>query len=224
MRQLTLALSALSVLSLPAQTAPQAAQPDWAALEPEILKHFQTLVRYNTTDPPGGERPAAEYLKQVLDQEGIAAQILELEDRRSNLLARLKGNGKKRPILIMGHLDTVTIDEKKWTFPPFSAARDGGYIYGRGTVDDKDNATAALMVLLTLKRLRVPLDRDVIFLAEAGEEGTSRLGIQFMVDKHFPEIEAEYCFAEGGNVMREAGKVKFASIQTLEKIPRAVEL
>src|SRR2546428_6986969 len=80
------------------------------------------------------------------------------------------------------------------------------------------------MTMLELKRRNVPLDRDVIFLSEAGEEGTTRVGIQFMVNQHFPEIDAEYCFAEGGNVTREAGKVKYASVQTLEKIPRAVEL
>jgi acetylornithine deacetylase/succinyl-diaminopimelate desuccinylase-like protein len=200
------------------------AQPDWPRIEEETLKHFQALVRMNTTDPPGGERPAAEYLKQVLDEAGIPTQLFALEENRPNVVARLKGSGKKRPLLIMGHTDTVNIDEKKWSFPPFSAARDSGYIYGRGTLDDKDNATAALMVMLTLKRLKVPLDRDVIFLAEAGEEGTTRVGIQFMANQHFPEIDAEYCLAEGGNVTREGGKVKFASIQTLEKIPRAIEL
>jgi acetylornithine deacetylase/succinyl-diaminopimelate desuccinylase-like protein len=220
MRRLTLAIAAFSTVVLSAQDR----QPDWPKIEKEALEHFQTLVRFNTADPGGVERPAAEYLKQVLDDNGIPAQILELEERRSNLLARLKGSGKKRPLLIMGHLDTVSIDEKKWTFPPFGATRDAGYIYGRGTVDDKDNATAALMAMLTLKRLNVPLDRDVIFLAEAGEEGNSRLGIQFMANQHFPEIDAEYCLAEGGNVTRENGKVKFASVQTLEKIPHAVEL
>jgi acetylornithine deacetylase/succinyl-diaminopimelate desuccinylase-like protein len=216
------AAAAAAAVTLSAQ---QPAQPDWARLEPEILKHFQTLVQFNTTDPPGGERPAAEYLKQVLEREGIPATLYALDDaNRPNLVARLKGNGKKKPLLIMGHLDTVNIDEKKWTFPPFSAARDGGYIYGRGTVDDKDNATAALMVMLMLKRQNVPLDRDVIFLAEAGEEGASRLGVQFMANQHFPEIEAEYCFAEGGNVTRQGGAVKYASVQTIEKIPRSVEL
>jgi len=220
MRRITIALAAFSTVVLSAQDR----QPDWPKIEKEALEHFQTLVRFNTADPGGVERPAAEYLKQVLDDNGIPAQILELEERRSNVLARLKGSGKKRPLLIMGHLDTVSIDEKKWTFPPFGATRDAGYIYGRGTVDDKDNATAALMAMLTLKRLNVPLDRDVIFLAEAGEEGNSRLGIQFMANQHFPEIDAEYCLAEGGNVTRENGKVKFASVQTLEKIPHAVEL
>jgi acetylornithine deacetylase/succinyl-diaminopimelate desuccinylase-like protein len=80
------------------------------------------------------------------------------------------------------------------------------------------------MTMLELKRRNVPLDRDVIFLAESGEEGTTRVGIQFMVDQHFPEIDAEYCLAEGGGVNRSGGKVTFASVQTLEKIPLAIEL
>jgi acetylornithine deacetylase/succinyl-diaminopimelate desuccinylase-like protein len=124
----------------------------------------------------------------------------------------------------MAHTDVVNVDAAKWTHPPFSATRDGGYVYGRGTLDDKDNVVASMMMLLMLKRMNVPLDRDVIFLAEAGEEGSTRVGIQFMVNQHFPEIEAEYCLAETGGVMREGGEVKYATVQTLEKIPRAVEL
>ena len=214
--------AAASAVALSAQSR----QPDWKALEPEILKHFQALVQINTADPPGGEKPAADYVKQALEREGIAATLYALPDRdnRPNLIARLKGNGTKRPLLLMGHLDTVNIDERKWTFPPFSAARENGYIYGRGTVDDKDNLTSSLMIMLLLKRLNVPLDRDVILLAEAGEEGNSALGVQFIANQHFPEIEAEYGLAEGGQVVRENGAVKYAQVQTLEKIPRAIEL
>jgi acetylornithine deacetylase/succinyl-diaminopimelate desuccinylase-like protein len=214
-------LAACATVALSAQ-AP--AQPDWAAIEAEALRHFQALVQIDTTDPPGGERPAAEYLKQVLEKEGIPAQLFALEAHRPNLVARLKGSGRKRPLLIVGHTDTVNVDAAKWTLPPFSAAREGGYIYGRGTVDDKDNVVAALMAMLTLKRMNVPLDRDVIFLAESGEEGATRVGIQFMVNQHYKEIDAEYCYAEGGTVARESGKVKFASVQALEKLPRAVQL
>src|SRR5262245_36287059 len=80
------------------------------------------------------------------------------------------------------------------------------------------------MILLTLKRSRIPLDRDVIFLAEAGEEGSNRVGIQVMVNQHFPSIDAEYCFAEAGPVARVNGVLKYAGILTTEKIPRAIEL
>jgi acetylornithine deacetylase/succinyl-diaminopimelate desuccinylase-like protein len=147
----------------------QTAAPDWPRIEQETLAHFQALIRFDTSDPPGHEAPAVDYLKKVLEAEGIPVQIFALDPKRPNLVARLKGNGSKRPLLIMGHTDVVNIDPKKWTFPPFGAVRDGGYIYGRGTVDDKDNLVACLMVMLLLKRLNVPLDRDVIFLAESGE-------------------------------------------------------
>ena len=118
----------------------------------------------------------------------------------------------------------MTVDASKWKFPPFSATRDGGYVYGRGAIDDKDNLTAGLMTLVLLKRLNVPLDRDVIFLAESGEEGNSGFGIRFMVAQHFDEIDAEYCFAEGGGVTRIGGEAKFATVQATEKIPRGIEL
>jgi acetylornithine deacetylase/succinyl-diaminopimelate desuccinylase-like protein len=188
------------------------------------MEHFQAIVRFDTSDPPGNERPAAEYVRQVLEREGIATKVFELEPNRLNVVARLAGNGSKRPLLIMGHTDVVNVDPAKWTFAPFSATRNGGYVYGRGTVDDKDNVTAALMTILLLKRSRVSLARDVIFLAEAGEEGTTRVGIQFMVQQHFAEIDAEYCLAEGGSVLRSGGQVRYARVQTAEKIPRAIQL
>ena len=198
------------------------AQPNWSAVEAETLKHFQAIVKMDTTDPPGGEKPVADYLKQVLEAEGIAVQVFSKEPNRPNIVARLKGTGKQRPLLLMAHTDTVNVDPKKWTHPPFSADRADGYVYGRGTVDDKDNVASTLMVMLTLKRLNVALDRDVIALFEAGEEGSSSLGIQFVANEHYEAIDAEFCYAEGGSVTRTGGVVKFASVQTVEKIPRAI--
>jgi acetylornithine deacetylase/succinyl-diaminopimelate desuccinylase-like protein len=198
--------------------------PDWAALQRETLEHFQALVRVDTQDPPGREQEAADYLQRVLTREGIAVRVFTLDKGRPNIVARLKGSGRKRPLLILGHTDTVNIDPAKWAHPPFGAVVEGGYVYGRGTLDDKDNVVASLMTMLALKRLNVPLDRDVIFLAEAGEEGTTRVGIQYMVDEHFAEIDGEYCIAEGGGITREGGQIKYASVQTAEKLPRAIEL
>jgi acetylornithine deacetylase/succinyl-diaminopimelate desuccinylase-like protein len=214
---------ALSVLvSTAALVARQArTQPDWKAVDEETLRHYQALVRLDTTTK---ERAAADYVKRVLDENGVPAQLLALEPDHPNVVARLKGSGRKRPLLVMGHMDTVSVDAAKWHFPPFSATRDGGYVYGRGTIDDKDNLTAGLMTMLLLKRHNVPLDRDVIFLAESGEEGNSRVGVGFMVAQHFADIDAEYCLAEGGDVIREHGEVKYAEVETTEKIPRGIEL
>ena len=222
-------LRAAMVLSVLAASVGLIAQPavqppNWTAVEEETMRHFQALVRLDTSNPPGNEHVAVEYVKQLFDKEGIPAQVFALDPNRSNVVARLKGNGQKRPLLVMGHTDVVTVDAAKWKHPPFSATRDGGYVYGRGTVDDKDNLTAGVMTMLLLKRLNLPLARDVVFLAESGEEGNSNFGIQYMVGQQFPEIEAEYCLAEGGGVTRINGEVKYATVQTLEKIPRGIEL
>jgi acetylornithine deacetylase/succinyl-diaminopimelate desuccinylase-like protein len=200
------------------------AQAPTASLDAETLQHFQALLRLDTSNPPGNEVLAVEYLKGVLEKEGIPVQVFARDPKRPNLVARIKGNGKKRPLLVMGHTDVVTVDPQKWTHPPFGAVRDGGYVYGRGAVDDKDNLVATLMLMLTLKRTNAALDRDVIFLAESGEEGSPDVGAQFMIDQHLDAINAEFCLAEGGGVVRTGGRVVRANVGTTEKEPRAVEL
>jgi acetylornithine deacetylase/succinyl-diaminopimelate desuccinylase-like protein len=218
---LALVLPYTVVLGLGAQATPAI---DWSRVEAETLEHFQALVRFDTSDPPGNEQPAAEYIQRILEREGIPFQVFSLEAHRPNVVARLKGTGARRPLLLMGHTDVVNVDPAKWKHPPFSAVRDGDHVYGRGTIDDKDNLTASLMTMLLLKRHNVTLDRDVIFLAEAGEEGSTQVGIQFMADRHFDAIDAEYCLAEGGGATRDGGQVRTAQIQTAEKIPRAIQL
>ena len=214
----------VSMLLAAAGTSGREQAASTAAIEAETLEHFQALLRFDTSSPPGNEIRAVEYLEQVLDKNGIPYQVFAKDPQRPNLVVRIKGNGRKKPILVMGHTDVVTVDAKKWTFPPFGGTRDGGYIYGRGSVDDKDNLVAGLMLVLRLKREAVPLDRDVILLAEAGEEGAPDVGAQFMADNHFDAIDAEFCFAEGGGVVRENGKVRQANVGTTEKEPRPIEI
>jgi acetylornithine deacetylase/succinyl-diaminopimelate desuccinylase-like protein len=218
-RWLSLALAACALVSPSAQS--RTAPLDWPKIEGEALDHYQALLRFDTT---ATERAEAEYLKRVLDEQGIPARILATDPERPNVVARLKGSGRKRPLLLMGHLDTVPVDASKWKFPPFSATRDGGFVYGRGAIDDKDNLTAALMTMLLLKRQNVALDRDVILLAESGEESAQQLGLGFMAAQHYPEIDAEFCIAEGGDTIRERGEVRYAAVQVTEKVVRGVEL
>src|ERR1700689_4148187 len=177
------------LLLLPALAAPQSI--DWRAINEETLRHYSALVQIDSTDPPGNETKVVEYVKKVLEAEGIPAVLVAQDPARANLIARLKGNGSKRPLLIMGHSDTVRVDPTKWIFPPFSATRQGGYVYGRGTLDDKSDLLAAMMTMMMLKRSHVPLDRDVIFVSEAGEEASTGPGIEFLVNEHWKEIEAE---------------------------------
>lgn len=197
---------------------------DWADVGEEALDHFAELIKINSTNPPGNETEVVEYLQAVLETEQIDTRIFALDPTRANLVARIEGNGSKRPLLLMGHTDVVGVQPERWTEDPFGGLRKDGWIYGRGTMDDKDNVAAALMVIMLLKRLDVPLERDVIFLAESGEEGTPEVGINFLVEKHWDEIAAEYALAEGGSGIIRDGKVSSLGIETTEKVPRRVTL
>ena len=197
---------------------------DWDAAGEESLQHLVELIKINTTNPPGNETLAANYLKAVLAAEGIESTLYSLDPARANLVARIKGSGAKRPILIMGHTDVVGVQADRWAEDPFGGLRKDGWVYGRGSLDDKDNATAGLMMMILLKRYGVELDRDIIFLAESGEEGTPEVGINFMVEKHWDVIAAEYCLAEGGSGILEDRGVTVVGVQTTEKLPRRVTL
>ena len=197
---------------------------DWSQVESESQDHFAALLRIDTSNPPGNETEVAVYLQQALQAEGIEGRLYAMVPGRDNLVARISGNGSKQPVLVMGHTDVVGVQRENWSVEPFDAVRRDGYIYGRGALDDKDNVTAGLMLLLMLDRAGVELDRDVIFLAEAGEEGTPEVGVDYMVNEHWDEVGAEYCLAEGGGAVARDGVVRYVSIATTEKYPMRVRL
>jgi acetylornithine deacetylase/succinyl-diaminopimelate desuccinylase-like protein len=203
---------------------PQTPVPDFNKARDEAIQILQGLINIDTSNPPGNESKAAAYLKAILDKEGISSEIFALEPGRGNLVARIRGKGNARPILLMAHLDVVGVEREKWTTDPFAATIKDGYLYGRGVFDDKSNVVAALQVMLMLHRSKVPLDRDIIFLAEAGEEGTTSVGIDFMVKEHWDKIDAEYAINEGGWVLEENGKVRYVAVTTTEKVPYTTRL
>ena len=196
---------------------------DWDRQKTEILKYYRELVEIDTR--AGNETKAVDYLRRVLETEGIPTKTFAQDPARANLVARIKGNGLKRPLLILAHTDVVGVQPEKWPVDPFSATIKDGYVWGRGSLDDKPVLAANLMVMLLLKRNHVVLDRDVIFLAESGEEAdTAGVGINFMVARHYDEIDAEYSLTEGGNATIENGKVVTMNIGTAEKVPARVRL
>ena len=196
---------------------------DWAQHKTEILKHYRNLIQIDTR--AGNETKAVDYLRGVLEAEGIPVKIFALDPARANLVARIKGNGSKRPLLILAHTDVVGVQPEKWPVDPFGATLKDGYVWGRGSVDDKPVLAANLVVMLLLKRKNVPLDRDVIFLAESGEEAdTTGVGIDFMVKEHYNEIDAEFSLTEGGSATIEGGKVVRMDISAAEKVPARVRL
>ena len=221
MKSIMAALLLLVPLTAPAEDQ---ALFDWDEVATESSEYLTALIQINSSNPPGNETEVANYLRDILATEGIASEQFALEPERANLVARINGNGSKRPLLIMGHTDVVGVQAERWSEDPFAGVIKDGFIYGRGALDDKDNVTAGLIVMLMLKRYQIALDRDVIFLAESGEEGTPRVGINYMVAEHWDKIDAEYALAEGGANMEVDGRVSTVGIETTEKLPRRATL
>jgi acetylornithine deacetylase/succinyl-diaminopimelate desuccinylase-like protein len=184
----------------------------------DLTRHLQALVRIDTSAPEQNETEAALYLKSVFDKEGIKSRILEAAPGRGNIVARLKGSGKGRPLLLMSHLDVVPASmDDGWLHHPFKAKIDNGYIYGRGTLDCKNSTALWLMVMILIKRSGIHLDRDIIFCATADEETGHKDGIKWLVDNHFDLIDAEAALNEGGGfALPLSGKIYFP-IQNAEK-------
>jgi acetylornithine deacetylase/succinyl-diaminopimelate desuccinylase-like protein len=191
----------------------------WGDLAVELLTRY---LQVDTTNPPGNEMRGALFLKDALEKEGIAATIDEFAPGRANLVAVLPGSGKKRPIVLMNHMDVVPADPARWSVPPFSGAVKDGRLYGRGAVDMKGEGIVQLVAFLRLKREKARLDRDVIFLATADEEddfgGIERvLSPQGWRDR---VLGAEYLITEGGeNRVGDDGRPVYFGIQTAQKSP-----
>jgi acetylornithine deacetylase/succinyl-diaminopimelate desuccinylase-like protein len=199
---------------------------DWPKLQTETMDYYTSVIKIDSSNPPGDETKVVDYLKPILDRAGIPTEVFSLDPQRANLVARIKGNGSKRPLIIMGHTDVVGVQRETWPqgIDPFAAFRKDGYVWGRGSSDDKSHVASCLMTMLLLKRLKVPLDRDVIFIAESGEEGSANFGIGFLVNQHWNDIEGEYALAEGGQTVSRNGKVSYVGISTTEKSPRGARL
>jgi acetylornithine deacetylase/succinyl-diaminopimelate desuccinylase-like protein len=190
---------------------------DWNAVDEEVISHLQNLLRLDTRNPPGNEILAAQYLRAVLEAEGFECVIVGPTPERATLITRLKGDGSEPPLLLMGHTDVVAVEPEKWTHDPFSGDIAGGFLYGRGALDMKNTVAMELQTMLLLKRLGVLLKRDVIFMAEAGEETGGHEGAQWVVE-HYPElIQAEYALNEGGGQGLEINGKIYYTVETAEK-------
>ena len=211
-------LPVLAVLGLPAAAL---AAPDFIAAHQETVANLTQFVRIDTSSPPGNETKAALFLQVLLAKEGIESEILGADPKRSSLVARIKGSGKKQPILIMGHTDVVGVEREKWATDPFDPVVKDGYLYARGASDDKCMTTVCLEVMLLLKRQHVALDRDVIFVAEADEESLSQ-GITYLLNQHWDKIACEFALNEGGTILEEDGRIRYVGVATSEKVPRTL--
>jgi len=191
--------------------------PNWKSVREETTKYLQDLIRIDTTNPPGNEIQAAEYLAGVFKREGIAPTVLESAPGRGNIVARIKGDGRAAPLLLMAHIDVVPVEADKWQHPPFGGDIADGFLWGRGTLDTKELVAMELMLMLLLKREGKSLARDIIFMANADEEAGGRMGAGWMVEHHRDLIQAEYAINEGGGMSFDVLGKRFFTVQTGEK-------
>jgi acetylornithine deacetylase/succinyl-diaminopimelate desuccinylase-like protein len=176
------------------------------------------LVGIDTSNPPGNEDKAARFVAAKLRAAGIESVLVPFAPGRSNLVARLKGDGSKRPLLLLAHLDVVGAAGQPWTTPPFRVTEKDGWLYGRGVTDDKSWVAMATELVIELKKSHAPLHRDVI-LALTGDEESGGAGIRYILE-HRKELvgDAEYALNEGGGVLLDgAGKPRLVSLGTAEK-------
>ena len=212
----------------PTPSAPAAHEPDWAAAQQAAVEHLQRLIRINTVNPPGNEMAVAQYLDSTLKAAGIETHLFEPAPGRGALVARIKGNGSKRPVLIMGHMDVVGVERDKWSVDPFAAEIKDGYLYGRGAIDDKGMLAANLETMLLLKRNVIDkggtLSRDVIFVANSDEEASGEWGMGWLIRNHPELIRAEFALNEGGRTRIVGGRRLYVAVQNTEKVPHTLTL
>jgi len=186
-------------------------------LRDEAVRHLQNLVRINTTNPPGNETAAAQYLDGALRAEGYTPLMLESAPGRGDLIARFRGDGSLPPLLLFGHTDVVPAEPEHWTHPPFGGELADGFVWGRGVLDMKAMVTMELMTMLLLARHQARLKRDVIFAATADEEYEGKYGLGWLVREHPDLIRAEWGLSEFGGYSMTVGGRRIYPCQTAEK-------
>jgi acetylornithine deacetylase/succinyl-diaminopimelate desuccinylase-like protein len=186
----------------------------------EIVTNLVRLIQAETINPPGNELPAILVVKDILERAGFPQdtfKIVESAPNRANLVARIKGDGSARPLLLSGHLDVVPVERDRWSRDPFGGELVDGVLWGRGALDMKGFLAMYLQVFLELFRQKVALKRDVILAAIADEEAGFIHGSKFLVEQHRELIDAEYALTEGGALTYYFGKTKLYTIQVAEK-------
>jgi acetylornithine deacetylase/succinyl-diaminopimelate desuccinylase-like protein len=217
----TLALLAIGIAPLGLTQAERAVAGEERALDQEALSVLTEYLRIDTTNPPGSEIKAAEFFKRIFDREGIEARIFESAPGRGNIYARLKGDGSKKAVVLLNHMDVVPAYRQLWSVDPFEGVVKDGYLWGRGALDMKGMGIVELMAMLALKRQGTPLKADIIFLGVADEEAGGATGAGFMVKEHFELLKgAGTVLNEGGHIfVSPSGKVLHYDVGSAEKRP-----
>lgn len=186
-------------------------------IEQEVANLLSQLIQIDTTNPPGNESDAADWLGQNLNAEGFDVKIHESARKRGNLVTRLKGTGEKKPLLLLSHLDVVPANPAEWSVNPFGGEIKAGFVWGRGALDMKGMTAIEVMTIKLLKRNNVKLKGDVILAATADEETGGVEGAQFLLAEHRSEVLAEYVLNEGGGSSIATHNKNVFTVNTAEK-------
>ena len=190
----------------------------WERFEQETLANLQALIRLDTTNPPGNERLAAEFLAHALLASDIESTIIEPQPTRANLIARLAGRDRTLPpLMLSSHTDVVPVEAAHWTRSPFGGELADGCVWGRGAIDMKSKCAMDLGVILALKRAGVIPERDLMLAAVADEEAGSELGARFLVENHPELVRAGFVLNETGGFTLFMGDRRYYPIQVAEK-------
>jgi acetylornithine deacetylase/succinyl-diaminopimelate desuccinylase-like protein len=223
MRNAVLLAAGLAVTTAIAGSAPSAAEPPPAATQQLMRDVYKQLVEINTTQSVGDTYAASQAMARRLLDAGFAkadVRTFQTAPKRGNLVARLRGTGKRKPLLLLAHIDVVEAKREDWTTDPFKLVEKDGYFYGRGTGDDKFMAAAWIVNMIRWKKEGYKPDRDLIVVLSTDEEISDRniLGIRWLLKNHRELIDAEYALNEGGGVGVKEGRPFANSIQTAEKL------
>jgi len=206
--------------ALPAVCAdPAATSPD------DVVGMLKTLIRYDTTNAPGDTTEVAAYLKSVFDAAGSPNEIIVAPNgKAAHFIARLKGDGRERPVLLAAHTDVVPVQRERWSVEPFAATEKDGFVYGRGALDNKGSVAVYAQAVLKLARDPAPRSRDVIFLAEADEE-QGKFNTNWLAAHHWDKIDAEFSLNEGGRtVLGSDGQVHELHVTYADKLTLSLKL
>ncbi|HEY2509732.1 MAG TPA: M20/M25/M40 family metallo-hydrolase, partial [Polyangiaceae bacterium] len=217
-----------AALPAPAPAPPRATAPAAPSLPTDLQAAYRQLLSemVSVDTSHGDESRVLEPIAALYRDAGVPVQILESSPGRGNLVARLKGSGAKKPLLLLAHVDVVPVEGQPWTVPPFAMTEKEGAAYGRGINDDKGMAAAIVVLTLELARTKAPLTRDVIVALTAGEETGGLAGVRWLTENHKDLLDAEIALNEGAGTLLtdDLAKPVSVNVQTSEKISHSFQL
>ncbi|MEO7503263.1 MAG: M20/M25/M40 family metallo-hydrolase [Gemmatimonadaceae bacterium] len=203
-------------------------EPDRASFEAETVAVLQRLIQFDTTNPPGNELPLAQWIHGKFTAEGIDSQVLVSAPNRGVVIARIRGEGSGKPVMLLAHMDVVGVERDKWSHDPFGGVVEDGYLYGRGAIDDKGMLAANVMAMLVIHRdvvaKRLKPARDILFVATSDEEAGGAAGLHWLVNNHRDLLDVEYAINEGGRTRVLPGGRRYLAIQVAEKVSHTVTI